>query len=157
MKRIFSSQFAYCSLIYMFHSRQINYKINELHERVLRIIYKDHFSPFGELLSKDIFVVIVHQRNLEILATEIYKILNVLSPGIMQDLFEIKSNYYNIRNAPAFSTRVRYGLQTISYIAPKIWNLLLKEMKLLWRSYCSKWIKDQNQDLEVRKLSLTTL
>ena len=36
----------------------------------------------------------------------------------MQDIFETKSNYYNIRNAPAFSTRniktVRYGLQTIS-------------------------------------------
>ena len=62
-----------------------------------------------------------------------YKTLNGLSPDIMQDIFETKRNYYNTRNAPAFSSRsiktVRYGLQTISYIAPKIWNLSPKEMK----------------------------
>ena len=61
-----------------------------------------------------------------------YKILNGLSPDIMQDVFETKCNYYN-RNAPTFSSRniktVRYGLQTIFYMTPKIWNLVPKEMK----------------------------
>ena len=64
-----------------------------------------------------------------------YKILNRLSPDIMQDIFETKGNYYNTRNAPAFFLinieTVRYGLQTISYMAPKIWNLVPKEMKLI--------------------------
>ena len=62
-----------------------------------------------------------------------YKILNGLSPDIMQGIFEIKSNYYNTRNAPTFSSKniktVRYGLQTVSFMAPKIWNLEPKEMK----------------------------
>ena len=62
-----------------------------------------------------------------------YEILNGLSPDIMQDIFKIKRNYYNTRNAPAFSSRniktVRYGLQTIFYMAPKIWDLVPKEMK----------------------------
>ena len=62
-----------------------------------------------------------------------YKILNGLSPDIMQDNFESKSNYYNTPNAPAFSSRnfktVRYGLQTVSYMAPKIWELVRKEME----------------------------
>ena len=132
MKAFFSSHFAYCPLIWMFHSRQINHKINKLHERALRIVYNDHFSSFEELLSKDKSVT-VHQRNLQILAPEMYKILNGLFPDIMQDIFETKSNYYNTRNAPAFSSRniktVRYGLQTISYMAPKIWDLVPKEMK----------------------------
>ena len=44
MKAFVSSQFAYCPLIWMFHSRQINHKINKLHERALRIVYNDHFS-----------------------------------------------------------------------------------------------------------------
>ena len=84
---------------------------------------------FEELLSKDKSVT-VHQINLQTLATEMYKILNGLSPDIMQDIFEAKSNYYNTRNAPVRNVKtVRYGLQTISYIAPKIWDLLLKEMK----------------------------
>ena len=62
-----------------------------------------------------------------------YKILNGLSPDIMQDIFETKSNYYNTCNAPTFSSKniktLRYGLQAISYIAPKIWNNVPKEMK----------------------------
>ena len=116
----------------MFHSRQINHKINKLHERALRIVYNDHFSSFEELLSKDKSVP-VHQRNLQILATEMYKILNGLSPYIIHDIYETKSNYYNTSNAPKFSSRniktIRYGLQTISYMAPKMWNLVPKEIK----------------------------
>ena len=131
MKAFVSSQFAYCPLAWMFHSRQINHKINKLHERALRIVY-DHFSSFEELLSKDKSVT-VHQRNLQIYAKEMYKILNGLPLYIMQDIFETKSNYYNACNAPAFSSRniktIRYGLQTISYMALKIWDLVPKEMK----------------------------
>ena len=74
-----------------------------------------------------------------------YKILNGLSLGIMQDIFEIKSNYFSTCNAPAFSSRniktVRYGLQTTSYMASKIRDC----------------IQGQNQHLEVKKLPLTTL
>ena len=88
----------------MFHSRRIiSHKINKLHERALRIVYEDHFSSLEEL-SKDKFVT-VHQRNLQKLNTEMYKILNGLSPDIMQDIFEIKSNCYNTRNAPVFFSR----------------------------------------------------
>ena len=51
----------------------------------------------------------------------------------MQDIFEAKSNYYNTRSEPVFSSRnittVKYELQTISYMAAKIWDLLPKEMK----------------------------
>ena len=132
MKAFVSSQFEYCPLIWMFHSRQINHKINKLHERALRIVNNDNFSSFEVHLYKDKSVT-VHQKNLQILATDLYKTLNGLSPDIMQDIFETKSNYYNIRNAPGFSSRniktVRYGLQTISYMAPKIWDLVPKEIK----------------------------
>ena len=107
----------------MFHNRRIDYKINKLHERALKIVYKDHFSPCEELRSKYKSIT-VHQRNIQILAAEIYRILNGLSPDTMQDIFETKSNYYKTRNAPVFSSRniktARYGLQTISYMTPKI-------------------------------------
>ena len=114
----------------MFHSRQISHKINKVHESTLMIVYNYHFSSFEELLSKDKSVT-VHQRNLQALATEMYKTLNGLCPDIMEDIFETKSNYYNKRNALTFYSRniitVRYGLQIISYMAPKIWNLVHKE------------------------------
>ena len=38
----------------MFHCRQIDDKINKLHEGVLRIVaYNDTFTPFDDLLIKD--------------------------------------------------------------------------------------------------------
>ena len=72
----------------MFHSRQINHKINKLHERALRIVYKDLFSSSEELLSKRKSVA-VHQTNLQVLA-KMYKILNGLSPDIVQDILGLK-------------------------------------------------------------------
>ena len=70
------------------------------------------------------------QPVVHMLATEIYKALNGLSPDIMQDIFETKSNYCDTRNVPARNTEtVRYGLQTISYMAPKIWDFAPKEKK----------------------------
>ena len=42
MNSFFISQFNYCPLIWMCHSRTINNKINSLHERCLCIIYNDY-------------------------------------------------------------------------------------------------------------------
>ena len=45
----FDSQFNYCSLIWMCHSRKHCHKINRLHEKCLRIIYDDKRSSYEEL------------------------------------------------------------------------------------------------------------
>ena len=46
MNAFIESQFGYCPLVLMFHSRSLNNKINRIYERVLRITYndKDHLS-----------------------------------------------------------------------------------------------------------------
>ena len=73
MKSFITSQFGYCPLIWMFHSRHLNNKINKIHERALRITYSDQSSTYKELLSKDNSVSI-HHRNLQTLATEMFYI-----------------------------------------------------------------------------------
>ena len=45
--------FTYCSVVWMFHIRQLNARINRLHERALRVVYKDFDSSFEELIRKD--------------------------------------------------------------------------------------------------------
>ena len=42
----------------------------------------------------------------ETLATEMYKILNSLSPEIMKDIFKTKTNHYDILNALIFSKKM---------------------------------------------------
>ena len=56
-----SSQFNYCPLLWVRHSKSINKKINNLHERALRLICCDHSSNFQELLQRD-NSVIIHQK-----------------------------------------------------------------------------------------------
>ena len=51
MKAFVECQFGYCPIIWMFHSRGLNNKINRIHERALRITYKDKSSTFQELLE----------------------------------------------------------------------------------------------------------
>ena len=41
-----TSQFSYAPVVWMFHSRKQNHHINRIHERALRIVYKDHSSSF---------------------------------------------------------------------------------------------------------------
>ena len=53
IKAYIISQFGYCSLVWMFHSRGLNNKINSLHERALRITYRVRSFSFQDMLKKD--------------------------------------------------------------------------------------------------------
>ena len=44
MKVFIESQFNYCHLTWMLHSRTLNNKSNCIHERALRTVYFDHVS-----------------------------------------------------------------------------------------------------------------
>ena len=50
----------------------MNNKINRLHESCLRVTYNDKVSSFVNLLAKDGSVTI-HTKNLQVLATEMFK------------------------------------------------------------------------------------
>ena len=85
MKSFVTCPFGYCPLIWMFHSRRLTNKINSIHERSLRITYQDPISTFQELLNKDNSISI-HHRNLQALATEMFKIHRGLSPDILRNI-----------------------------------------------------------------------
>ena len=79
MNAFFNSQFSYCPLIWLCHCRISNKKINRLHERCLKMIYCHKQSLFEELLEKDSSVSI-HERNIQIFTTEMYKVSKGMSP-----------------------------------------------------------------------------
>ena len=132
MKTFIQSQFNYCPLIWMFHSRTLNNKINKLHERALRLVYKNENLCFQELLNLDNSVTI-HQRNLQRLAVEMYKVKNNLSPLPMQELFTEQTNTYNLRNCRTWeipnARTVSYGLESVRFRGPKTWELLPNDIK----------------------------
>ena len=72
MKAFIASEFGYCPLEWMFHSRKLNSRVNKLHERALRTVYQDYTSSFTELVEKDNLTTI-HNRNIHLLATELVR------------------------------------------------------------------------------------
>ena len=132
MKTFIESQFNYCPLTWMFHSRQLNNKINKLHERALRMVYKNSNLSFQELLNLDKSFC-VHHRNLQKLATEMYKITNKLSPTLVQELSPIYENPYNLRNERCWQTSnvrtVGFGTETLLFRGQKTWQLLPDSIK----------------------------
>ena len=50
MNAFIHSQFGYCPLVWIFHSRELNRRINQIHERALRVVYSDYISSFKSLL-----------------------------------------------------------------------------------------------------------
>ena len=77
--------------------------MNGLHERCLRIIYNDKRSSFNVLLEKD-GPVSIHERNIKILATEMFKVSKTLTPPQMHEIFKLKDQHqYNLRYNSLFS------------------------------------------------------
>ena len=132
MKAFIESQFAYCPLIWMFCQRSSNTRINHLHERALRIAYNDNESTFDDLLKKDNSVSL-HHKNIRLLGVELYKVKNDLSTYLMSEIFNLKNIAYNLRSQAAFKqgpvNTVNYGLKSLRYLAPKIWDIIPLEIR----------------------------
>ena len=116
----------------MNHNRELNSRINDLHERSLRCVYNDHLSTFSELLKKD-KTVTVHCKNLQFLATEMYKIKNGISPDFVTNLFEKNENTRDLRKNSYFKSRkinsIFNGKQSLSFLGPKIWDQVPQNIK----------------------------
>ena len=127
MKTFIESQFNYCPLVWMFHSRTMNNRINKLHERALKLVYKNSELSFEELLELDNSKT-VHQKNLQRLAIEMYKVKNNIAPLPMRELFIENNDPHDLRNRrlwdiPKVRT-VAFGTETIRFRGPKIWETL---------------------------------
>ena len=92
------SQLNYYSLVWICHIRSLNIKIHNIHKRALRIVCQSKKSNLQDLLQKDKSVSI-HMKNLQYLATEIYKLINDLCPKIMKEVFIFQANEkHNLRS-----------------------------------------------------------
>ena len=131
-KSMIKSQFACCPLVWMFCFRQSSNLINKVHERALKLIYQDNCN-FEVLLEKQ-HDFSIHQRNLQVLMTENYKIVNGIAPPVMNSLFTFCLNQQYLRNFQELSAEkrntVNYGLETVTYRAPVLWAKLPSEYKL---------------------------
>ena len=116
-KSMIKSQFNYCPLVWMFCSRQSNNLINKAHERSLRLTYRNETNKEFQQILRDKNEPTIHQKSLQVLMTEVYKIVNGIAPPKMNLLFNFCANIHNIRNFQEIFTEnrktVKYGIETV--------------------------------------------
>ena len=109
-----------CPVIWMLHSIKLNNWIDHIHERRLKLVYKDYNSFFDEF--KDNFFKINH-HNLQKLGIEIFKVEVGIAPEIMKNGFPIIENPYGLRSETKFKSR----MTTLFDMALKLLLLLYQE------------------------------
>ena len=127
MKAFIQSQFNYCPLIWMLHSKTMNNKMNRIHERALRLVYSDHVS----LNFTNFFTVFL----------EVSWKISSISTQVFHTILG-RNDLYS-RNPKI----VKYGTETISYLAPKMWSQVpnaIKSSKSLdvFKSKIRQWEPD---------------
>ena len=128
MNAFIESQFSHCPLVWMFcFSRRLNSRINHIHERALRIIYEDYVSSFKELLKRN-DSVLIHHRNIQLVALEMFKVKNDLSPEIMKDIFQFNTNPRCKKTFVIPKVNTEYmGKLSLRYFGPVVWEIMLPD------------------------------
>ena len=117
--------FSYCPLIWMFWNRKNMKKVNKIQELYLRLMTNNYELTYEELLNLT--------NEISPIQRCLYKCLNGISPGIINDTFAVSKHQYTTRHYNFFVTdrpeTDRYGWNSIPYRANQIWKLLPHQKK----------------------------
>ena len=99
--------------------------MEKVQERALRIILRDVQNDYKMLLEnskRNSF----HLMRLKLIAIEMFKVTNGMTPIFLQELFTKKQHFYSVRNnitlkLPAYNT-ITYGKNNLSYYGALLWN-----------------------------------
>ena len=70
----------------------------------------------------------IHDRNIKLLAKEMYKVYNNILPNALGEFLTNRALNYNLRHASTFIrdkvSTTYYGTNSLQILGPKIWDLL---------------------------------
>ena len=128
------SNFNYCSVVWNFSSAQSLNKIENLQKRTLRFLLNDYDSTYEDLLEKSDYPN-MNLRRQRTLCIEIYKTLNILNPGYMNDIFKLRNTdrqtreKYELNLEIPKSNQATFGTRSLRSYDPKVWNALPYHIK----------------------------
>ena len=103
-----------------------------MHERALGLVYNDKSFSFRELLERDKSGTI-HERNVQVLLIETFKVKSGVAPEIMTEIFKFKDHSYDLRISNCIVKRIikscNYGSETVLKLGEKLWDILTENIK----------------------------
>ena len=122
--------FNYCPLVLLFCSKDSQQKLEKLNKRALCLALSDYSSSYDELLQNTKFTTVpIHSIRLEVFRT-----LHNPNPVFMKDYFIPKTSDYDLRiRDTLYIPKVksaRYGIKSLKFLVPKIWNSLSDDIML---------------------------
>ena len=96
-------------------------------------MYQNKNLSLSDLLELD-NALTIHQRNLQVLVTEIFNVKNNLSPEILKQVFDFQQPYYKLRSEISQFRRentkiTHYGIQSVKFLGPEIWAMVPQNIK----------------------------
>ena len=135
------SQFNYCCLVWMFCSKTLQNKINQIQKRALRIVYNEPNLNLDKLVELEKSTTI-YIKNIITLLTEVYKTTSGENPIFMDKIFTQKQQYYNLRttNLLSFPKVIgsKYDTNTFVFRATHLWNQVPDSIKNEPNAKCFK-------------------
>ena len=105
---------------------------NTYKKELLEFVHNDNESTFEDLPKKDNSLSI-HHKNIRLVGIELYKVKNNLPTHLMSEIFDLANIDYYLRSQTDFKqgpvNKVNYGLKSLRYLAPKIWNIIPLEIR----------------------------
>ena len=121
------SYFNYCSTVWHFCGKVEIHKMEKLHERCIRFIYKEYDMNYFQLLKAKNLKTLFSQR-INTMCCEIFKTKRNLNAGYMKDLLADRpSKYPNRREDDLYvpkANQYTFGYNSYRVEGPKQWNKL---------------------------------
>ena len=112
----------------MFSNKTGNKLINTTHRRALRAMLNDFSLSYEEMLNLSGHSKI-HDKNLLLLALEVFKSINGVNPSFMNDFYSFKKSTHNLRQGSLLLLPPQLGTNSWVFRSILIWNNLPKLIK----------------------------
>ena len=131
-----TSNFSYCNIVWHFCSNRSMYKLEKVHKQALRVVLNDYTSSYCVLLDT-VSKPTLYVSRLKSIAIEAYKCYVNENSEYINVMLDPLNKPYDLRGGSR-------GLNTFTYQAAKLWNILPSHIKeadsiFEFKSLLSNW------------------
>lgn len=131
-KSFIISTFNYCPAVWHNCGATNTKKLEKVQMRALKFVYNDYSASYEDLLNRAKLTTLALSR-IKVIALEVFKVINGLSPAYLTGTFRQSTSKYNLRSQTKIihkcNRSTRNGLESFRHTGGKIWNDLPENLR----------------------------